>query len=117
MGKLSEKSLTVMRMFASGLSEDDVLKKDPAIRREHITIAAREALILNNSALTHQEKLDKILQRHPRAYEKWSHDEEQRVLELYKLGKTMREISAAVQRQPTAIKNRLNRLGLFSDSF
>ncbi len=113
-GHLSEKSAHILRLLGSGLSDEEIIASDPAIKREHIVLAAREALVLNSSARTQQERIKRIVQRHPRAYEKWTHDEELRVAELYKLGKTLREIAASVQRQPSAVKNRLDRLGLFT---
>lgn len=113
-GKLGEKSVSIMRMLASGLTAEAIQASDPAIKIADIALAAREALILNKAAQSYKEKLDKIVERHPRAYDIWTREEEQRIIELYRNGKTLREIAAVVQRQPSAVKNRLDRLGLFT---
>jgi uncharacterized protein (DUF433 family) len=113
-GKLSDKSILIFRSLARGLSIEEILAFDPSISREHISLAAREALVLNNAARSWRERLDQIVKRHPNAYEKWTRVDEEKIVEMYTRGKTIREISAQVQRPPSAVKNRLDKLGLFS---
>lgn len=113
-GKLSETSADILRMLSSGLTNEEMLALNPSLSESDIALAAKEALRLNFVAQTHQERLSKIVQRYPRAYDKWSPDEEQRVAELYKEGKTLREIAAVVERQPNAIRSRLEKMGMFT---
>jgi DNA-binding CsgD family transcriptional regulator len=111
--KLSDKSTEIFRQLSSGLSEETILQTQPLIDRLDIVQAAREALILNQAVQVRDERSDKVMRQYPRAYDKWSPDEERRVAEMYNSGKTMREIAATVLRQPNAIKNRLEKMGWF----
>ena len=49
---------------------------------------------------------------HPRAYEPWSSSEEQRLVSLFKSGLSIDDIAAVLERRPSAVRTRLNRLGL-----
>lgn len=51
-----------------------------------------------------------IRKTHPFAYQKWTTQEEQRLINLYKTGKTIKEISHILQRQPGGIRSRLEKL-------
>jgi len=112
-GKLSPRSTTILDLISKGQSDVQILQNHSSFTRDDIRTAANEALILNRNTQTREERVAKIQERYPRAYEKWSSDEEWRIKELFQQGKTMREIAAAVQRQPNAIKSRLERMGLF----
>ena len=57
-------------------------------------------------------KFDEIRKNHPRAYKKWTVDEEKKLKELYNDGKNTKEISKYLERQPGAIRSRLQKLGL-----
>lgn len=57
------------------------------------------------------EKLEKIRrQQHPRAYEKWTPDEENLLLEKYQMGASLIQLAQEFERQPSAISGRLFRL-------
>jgi len=49
-------------------------------------------------------------QLYPRAYEPWSMEEDQKLIEMYKLGKECSEIAEEFQRQPSAISARITKL-------
>jgi hypothetical protein len=59
---------------------------------------------------SYMEFRDRLQKQYPRAYALWSESEDRKILELYELGKTLREIGAAVQRHQNAIRNRLRHL-------
>ena len=59
---------------------------------------------------------DKIRQRHPRAYEKWSAEEDERLREQYGQGRDVSELAELFGRQPSGIRSRLIKLGLESDA-
>jgi len=54
----------------------------------------------------------RVRQDHPRAFERWSDEEDQRVIALAGSGKDAGEIAAELQRQPNAIAMRMEKLGL-----
>ena len=59
---------------------------------------------------------DKIRQRHPRAYEKWSAEEDERLRAQYGQGRDVSELAELFGRQPSGIRARLIKLGLESDA-
>jgi len=56
--------------------------------------------------------LDEIRQKYPRAYEKWTSEEDERLTSRYQAGLDLLELAAIFQRQPSAIESRLTKLGL-----
>lgn len=54
----------------------------------------------------------KLRQRFPMAYLPWTKDEEEKLTQLFKAGKSYAELSQILQRQQGAIKARLSKLGL-----
>ena len=56
--------------------------------------------------------LDEIKQAHPRAYEKWTAEEDERLKSQYQSGLDIPTLATMFQRQPSAIKSRLYKLGL-----
>ena len=55
---------------------------------------------------------EKIRQQYPRAYERWTGDEDIRLQDEYNKGRSVRQLSETFQRQPGAIRSRLRKLGL-----
>ena len=56
--------------------------------------------------------VEKKRQTHPRAYEKWSIEEEERLNRLHGEGLSIQEIAEQLGRQPGAVRSRLLRLGI-----
>ena len=56
----------------------------------------------------------KVREQHPRAYERWSDEEDAQVMSLHQGGASPAEIAKELQRQPNAIEMRMERLGLIS---
>ena len=55
---------------------------------------------------------EKIRQKYPRAYVKWSRDEDENLKNEYASGQQIGELAQRFQRQPAAIRSRLQKLGL-----
>ncbi|MEG4582126.1 hypothetical protein QUA71_21310 [Microcoleus sp. MON1_C5] len=55
---------------------------------------------------------EKIRQKYPRAYVKWSQDEDENLKKEYASGQQIDELAQRFQRQPSAIRSRLQKLGL-----
>ncbi|WP_113698814.1 SANT/Myb-like DNA-binding domain-containing protein [Nonomuraea lactucae] len=55
--------------------------------------------------------LEQLRQKHPRAYEPWTPDEEQQLIDLYTSGSKPAAIAKQLQRQSGAIRSRLRKLG------
>lgn len=56
--------------------------------------------------------LETVRQRYPRAYEKWTEDEDVRLKIEYGKGLGIQPLSEMFQRQPGSIRSRLRKLGL-----
>ena len=56
--------------------------------------------------------LDEITRKYPRAYEKWTAEEDERLTNRYQAGLDVLELATIFQRQPSAIESRLTKLGL-----
>ena len=55
---------------------------------------------------------EKIRQKYPRAYVKWSREEDENLQKEYASGQQIGELAQTFQRQPAAIRSRLQKLGL-----
>ena len=111
--KLSPKSRTILAAIAEGRSYDQILAGELDLTYHDIFNAAAEALaIADTGAQDYHERLEEIQQLHPRAYEKWADEEDAHLIQLFRSGKTPKEIAETLQRQPGAIHSRLSKLGL-----
>ncbi|PZF79318.1 hypothetical protein [Jiangella anatolica] len=57
-------------------------------------------------------KLTKIRRDHPKAYARWTAEEEEVLARLHGEGRSISDIARTMQRQPGGIRSRLERLGL-----
>lgn len=55
-------------------------------------------------------RLTDIRHQYPKAYEKWTSEEDAQLIELFNAGKTTREIAEKLLRQPSAISSRLQKI-------
>ena len=55
--------------------------------------------------------VDGISQKHPRAYEKWTSEDDEQLKEMYDKGKGVSEMASRFGRQPSEIRSRLENLG------
>lgn len=78
-------------------SNNDELKKDEEYQEHSIS------------------KLEKIREKHTNAYKKWTIEEEQKVIDDFKKGKSLKEIAGLHGRQVGGIRARLIKVGLIED--
>jgi hypothetical protein len=111
---LSEKSRAILEAIAAGHSYEQILVQDLAWTYQDIFCAVREALAVLKSAggVSYEVRLDLIRQAHPRAYDKWSDEEDDRLRRLVGVQTPVKEIARILQRQPSAIRSRLVKLGM-----
>ncbi|MGL5064697.1 MAG: hypothetical protein ACRC62_32340 [Microcoleus sp.] len=67
---------------------------------------------IKNQGDRHKNQNEKIRQKYPRAYIKWSREEDESLKNEYASGQEISEIAKKFQRQPVAIRSRLQKLGL-----
>ena len=64
---------------------------------------------------TFQERVQAAKSGHPRAYERWSKEEDAELISSHAMGLSAEEIATDLWRQPTAVQARLFKLGLVDD--
>ena len=114
--KLSSESVAVLRSIAEGYTYEQILALNPELTYLDIFSAAREALEVTGEVLTaYQERLAKIREVYPRAYEKWTDEEDRGLARLVQLGYSVEQIAGQLQRQPSAIRSRMRKRSLAGD--
>lgn len=71
-----------------------------------------ESSEIENNADRPKTQNEKIRQKYPRAYVKWSREEDENLQNEYASGQQIGELVNKFQRQPAAIRSRLQKLGL-----
>lgn len=109
---LSSKSKGILSLIADGLSYDQIVDGHPEFTYLDIFNAASEAIENDEKRPSYHTRMAAIKEKNPNAYEKWTDDEENRLRELFGLGKSDREIGKILGRQPSAIASRKQKLNL-----
>jgi hypothetical protein len=111
--RLSAASVTVLTMIAKGHTYEQILAQNPELAYLDIFRAAQEALDATETIpSSYHERLAHVRQTYARAYEKWTAEEETTLAELVRGGLSEDDIAKRLQRQPTAIRNRREKLKL-----
>jgi hypothetical protein len=111
--QISAKSTAVLEMIAAGNAYDQILAAYPDLTYLDIFHAAREALgALAPKDRNPNHQIAEIRRSYPRAYEKWSAAEERQLRQFIRDGLTVAQIAGRLQRQRSAIRSRVIRLGL-----
>lgn len=127
---LSPQAAAILEWIAQGYTYEQILAEDPFLTYPDIFAAAQEALTVTRkvhrrptdaqktlapvgrATRAYEERMAEIHQTHPRAYEKWSADEDEVLTELVRDGQPTNEIAELLHRQPSAIRSRIRKLGL-----
>src|SRR5436309_689717 len=108
--RLSRKSVKVLRLIADGHSYSQIVDSHADISYRDIFDAAEEALRLSDPPSDYEERMAIIKQKHPRAYERWTPNEDTDLTAMYAQGTSLDQLVAHFQRQPSAIRSRLEKL-------
>jgi DNA-binding CsgD family transcriptional regulator len=112
--RLTEKSALVLGMIAEGHSYSQIVDGNSGLSYLDIFAAAEEALRLCESQSDYHARMVEIKERYPRAYERWSEDDDRRLAALFGDGNSAATIGRQLGRQPSAIRSRLAKLNLVS---
>ena len=108
---LSTNSVTVLREIARGRTYEQILSGRSTLTYLDIFTAAREALALaGKEREDYAARLARIRQRHPRAYERWTADDDAQLKRAADAGTPVTKIAKQLQRQAGAIRSRLAKL-------
>ena len=94
-------------LIESIIASGDIVFKQISTKEEKIEPKNEEVLQKTRS---HSQETIRI--KYPNAYVKWSSDDDERLRELYKSGKTVKELIQIFQRKRGAIESRLKKLKL-----
>jgi DNA-binding CsgD family transcriptional regulator len=113
---LSKKSHVILEAIAEGHSYEQILAQYVAWTYQDIFEAAAEALNVLKTGVgkSYEKRMEEIRQEHPRAYEKWTDQEDDQLRQLVESRTTAKEIARILQRQPSAIRSRLDKLNLIA---
>lgn len=109
---MSYRSRLLLERLSQGASQQELLAAHQGGNGSQLARAARQALLLERAMARRRGKVRKILRQYPRTFDRWTPFEETQLRDLYRAGKTLREIAAHLQRQPNAVKVRLSRIDL-----
>jgi hypothetical protein len=111
--QLSPKAIAVLEMIAAGCSYEQILSAYPDLTYLDIFRAASEALdTMSQQRTGPSSQFADVRKSHPRAYEKWTDNEERQLRGLVDSGLTVAQIANRLQRQRSAIRSRITRLDL-----
>lgn len=112
--KLSSKAVAVLLMVAEGHTYEQVLAAYPALTYLDIFQASQEALALlgEGPPSGYLKRIAEIKKANPRAYEKWTEGEDEKLIQAVKDGIATKVIAQAHGRQPSAIRSRMVKLNL-----
>lgn len=109
----TEGLLSILDMIGRGHSYEQILQATPAISYLDIFAAARlAAKLIRGPQNEYAERLARIRRQYPRAYEKWSAEEDQALGRLVSEKHDRQEIAELLQRQASAIRSRMVKLGI-----
>lgn len=110
--RLSLKSEHILTLISQGHTYEQILGMNSNYTYMDIFAAAKEALELSNRKVSKDAGIQKIREQYPRAYEPWTQEEENQLITLYHEGRSTNEISEIMERQPGAIRSRIEKLSL-----
>jgi hypothetical protein len=122
--RLSPKSLQILKLIADGQSYSRIVDGNPELNYHDIFFAAEEAVWLHErigtlsgteeSTLrpTELNSMERAKQNHPKAYAPWTASDDAELAAMHASGASKNEMAEHFQRQPSAIRSRLTKLGL-----
>lgn len=104
----------ILRMLSEGRTQEEVLRLRPELTKEDLAAAAAAALEAMEGAKerrgeSRQERVARLRQTHPRAYEPWTDEEDARLLRRHDEGARIAELAREMGRPPAAVRARLDR--------
>jgi DNA-binding CsgD family transcriptional regulator len=114
---ISDKSRAILLYIAQGHTYQQIVDAYPDFTYLDIFSAAQEAIDIIDMNKRHDQdtvayRIDHIRKTHPKAYEKWDTEQDNKLKELFTAGISVKEIADSLERQTGAISSRLRKLGL-----
>ncbi len=108
---MSDSTRTVLTLLAAGKTCHDILSSNHGLTDADIQRAALLALdaLASPRIETRNERIQRLREKHPRAYEPWTDEEDGRLVQLWDEGHTVAQISGETGRLPNAVRARLDK--------
>ena len=106
-----DRTRALLRLLAEGASVERLLKDHPDLTPEDVRRAAAEALaaLERQGGGSRAERIARMREKHPRAYEPWSEDEDAHLLRRWDEGTRVADLARETMRPPNAIRARLEK--------
>lgn len=82
------------------------------IESPNLSVELKRKQIKDITKINYHERLEKIKEKYPNAYEPWTSEADEEIKRLHLQGKSNSELSKIFQRQSSAIRSHLKKLGL-----
>lgn len=108
-------TLAILGLLAEGATLDDIYDDHPALTPLDVQAAASEALRALTEAPrveTREERVARVRERHPHAFEPWTERDDAHLVAEFAHGATVAALARAFGRPPGAIRQRLEKLGV-----
>lgn len=109
---MTEPSLIILRFLAEGCTVEEVFWHYPSLDYGHIRQAAQEALNSLTTPTEQEKGIERTKSRYPKAFTRWTDEEQDLLAREFQAGNSVKALSELLNRQPGAIRIRLEKLGL-----
>lgn len=110
-----KKAATIVKMIEEGCDYIQLIATDPDISGKDLFDAVMLAVLMKTDGAqpgAYAQHLAAIRAEWPRAYEKWTRDEDEQLRSMHASGIPVEEIAGLLQRQVSAIRARLVKLAI-----
>lgn len=110
---LGERERAILSHIEQGHSYDEILRRMPGLLLDDIfraAGAALKALEARTRAESRGERIARMREKHPRAFEAWTPQEDARVREAMAQKAKVADVARELGRQPGAIRRRIEKL-------
>jgi DNA-binding NarL/FixJ family response regulator len=93
--------------FMRHIGDDGILKVELPVGVRNTTV---EVVIVVQPIIQSISRMQRAKQQYARAYQPWTSGEEQEMMQMYRAGLKAKAIAEKLQRQPGAIRSRIEKL-------
>lgn len=107
-----ERHRTILFLLSEGRTTKEILQMHPDLRPEDVMAAAARGLEAMEAAPrveSRAERVARVRERHPRAFEPWSEEEDARLLRRFDEGAKAADLAKELGRPPNAVRIRLEK--------
>lgn len=100
----------ILFYISEGLSTKQILAENPELAAEDIQAAGAEALRVIEAGESREDRIARVRQKHPHAFEPWTPKDDQDLLAEWTHGASLAALSRAFGRPTGALRMRLEKL-------